>query len=345
MRMARELCPEAVVIRGNTSAYSRHSREVTEIVKEEVPVLEKASIDEFYADLSGMGRFFSTQGFASELRHRIIRETGLPISLGLSVNKTVSKVATGEAKPNNERYVHVGGERSFLRPLSIRKIPMVGKKTYAVLRDLGIYTVGTLQEMPVDMLQSVMGKHGSVLWHKAQGVDPSPVVQTRERKSISTERTFEQDRDNAQELKGTLSAMAENLAYQLRRAGKVTGNLAVKVRYSDFQTYSKQRSISYTAADHNIIPVIMELFNQVHQRRVRIRLVGIRLSDLVNGGEQYGLFEVREKERGLYDAMDQIRNRFGDRAILRANGIQARSVGRYNPFSGEPPILLANRRQ
>ncbi|HCP40736.1 MAG TPA: DNA polymerase IV, partial [Cryomorphaceae bacterium] len=217
VRMARELCPEAIIIRGNSANYSKYSNLVTDVIKEHVPVYEKTSVDEFYADLTGMDRFFGTFKFSSELRDRVIRETGLPISFGLSINKTVSKVATGEAKPNNKIYVKKGLERPFLAPLSVRKIPMVGEKTYQILRNLGVRRIQTLQEMPLEMMQSVMGKHGSVIWHKAQGVDQSPVIPYQERKSISTERTFVKDTIDVVKLEGIIIAMAENLAYQLRR--------------------------------------------------------------------------------------------------------------------------------
>jgi DNA polymerase-4 len=217
MRMAKELCPEAIVIRGNSASYSKHSQLVTDIIREEVPVFEKTSVDEFYVDLTGMDRFFGNYKFATELRQRIMRETGLPISFGLSQNKTVSKVATGEAKPNNQLNIDYGNEKPFMAPLSVRKIPMVGSKTYQTLRNLGVKRIGTIQEMPLDMMTSVFGKNGEVIWKKAQGVDNSPVVQYSERKSISTERTFDRDTIDVHKLRGILSAMAENLAFQLRR--------------------------------------------------------------------------------------------------------------------------------
>ena len=249
MRMARELCPEAVVIHGNSSTYFAHSQAVTEIVRESVPVVEKASVDEFYADLTGVDRFLGTYKMATELRERIVRETGLPLSFGLSVNKTVSKVATGVAKPNNQLRVVSGQEKIFLAPLSVRKIPMVGEKMYQSLRNLGVQTVGTVQEMPVELLQQVFGKPGKTLWEKAQGVDPSPVVPTQERKTISAERTFERDTLDTQKLEGLLTAMVENLCFQLRRGEKVTSEVTIKIRYADFETQTKQRKIPYTSAD------------------------------------------------------------------------------------------------
>lgn len=346
MRMAKDLCPEATIIRGNSSNYSKLSQDVTEVIKEMVPVYEKSSIDEFYVDLSGMDRFHGCLKLAKEVRQRIIRETGIPNSFGLSINKTVSKVATGEAKPNNELQIIEGTEKAFLAPLSIKKIPMVGDKTYQTLRNLGIRSIGTIQEMPLEMMEQVLGKNGVSIWKKAQGIDNSAVQPYCERKSISTERTFDKDTIDVRRLEGILVAMCENLAYQLRRGNKLTACITVKIRYSDFNTYTMQKRIPYTSADHLLLPIVKELFKKLYQRRVLIRLIGVRFSHLVEGGHQINLFDDSEERIQLYHAMDKMRLRYGDRAVVSAAGLDARTIGRmYNPFSGEPPTLLANRRQ
>lgn len=346
MKLARQLCPEAVVIRGNSYNYLKYSDLVSEIVRGSVPVFEKTSVDEFYCDLTGMDRFFGCYRFAGELRQKVIRETGLPISFGLSVNKTVSKVATGEAKPNNQLQVPGGSERDFLAPLSIRCIPMVGDKTYQTLRNLGVSQVGTLQEMPVELLQRALGENGLLIWKKANGIDPSPVVPFHERQSISTERTFDRDTTDVHKLRGLFIAMAENLAYQLRRGGKLTSCITVKLRYTDFQTHTIQERIPYTSADHLITPKVLELFGRLYSRRMLVRLVGVRFSHLVSGGYQINLFEDSEERIRLYDALDRMRMRFGDRSVITAAGMDAHSIGRGdNPFDGGPPLLLANRRQ
>jgi len=344
MKMALERCPEAIIIKGNSATYMQQSRIVTEIIKEAAPVYEKSSIDEFYLDFTGMDRFFGCLKYASELRQKIMRETGLPISFGLSQNKTVSKIATGEAKPNNEMQISRGTERIFLSPLSVRKIPMVGLKTFQNLCNLGIRKIYTIQDMPVEMMESAFGKNGRAIWKKANGIDDSPVIQYNERKSISTERTFDRDTIDVQKLISILTAMGENLAFQLRRANKVTACITVKVRFSDFQTKSLQRKITYTAADHEIIPIILDLFHKVYNRRVLVRLIGVRLSHLVNGSHQISLFEDNNKMANLYGAMDKIRDQFGDRSLMRASTLEAKTIGRFNPFNGEPPPLLANRR-
>ena len=345
MRLAKSLCPEAVILRGNSGIYSNFSKDVTDVIKESVPVYEKSSIDEFYIDLTGMDKFFGCHKLASELRQRIMKETGLPISFGLSINKTVSKIATGEAKPNNEINILSGTEKPFLAPLSVRKIPMVGEVTYKSLCDLGVKRIQTVQDMPMDLMHKVLGKNGLSIWKKANGIDHSPVVQYQERKSISTERTFNKDTTDVSKLKGIIVAMTENLAYQLRRGNKLTACVTFKIRYSDFQTYTHQQRIPYSAMDHNIIPVVLDLYNKLYNRRLLVRLIGVKFSHLVEGGHQVNLFEDNEKQIHLTEAIDKMRERFGDRAIMSAAGLEAKSISRWNPFNGEPPPLLPNRRR
>jgi len=345
MKMAKQLCPQAVVIKGNAGVYTKHSELVTDIIKESVPLFEKSSIDEFYADLSGMDKFFGSYKYASELRKKVIKESGLPISFGLSVNKVVSKVATGEAKPNNQLKIDYGFERPFLAPLSIRKIPMIGDKTFLTLRNLGIKQVRTLQEMPKEMLYTVLGKNGLTIWERSCGVDTTPVIPFSERKSISTERTFDKDTINVSMLRSILTAMTENLAYQLRRGDKLTACVSVKLRYTDFQTVSKQLRIPYTSADHILIAKVLELFDQLYNRRVLTRLIGVRFSHLVHGNYQINLFEDTEEMISLYQALDKIRLRYGDRSVIRATSMGARTIGRIqNPFNGQPPVILAHRK-
>ncbi|MGV8947106.1 MAG: DNA polymerase IV [Lutibacter sp.] len=322
MRMARQLCPEAVVLRGNSGIYTKFSKLVTEVINESVPLYEKSSIDEFYIDLTGTDKFFGCHQLASALRTKIIKETGLPISFGLSANKTVSKIATGEAKPNNEMKINSGTEKFFLAPLSVRKIPMVGEKTYNTLCDLGIKRIKTIQEMPIDMMTKVFGKHGSGIWKKANGIDNSPVVKYRERKSISSEQTFEKDTTDLVKLKSNIVAMAENLIFQLRRSDKLTACITFKIRYSDFQTYTKQKKIAYSSSDHSILPAVLELYNSLYQRRLLVRMIGVKFSDLVCGGHQINLFEDHDKILNLYQAMDKMRERYGDKAVMRAVGME-----------------------
>lgn len=344
MKMARQLCPEAIIIRGNSGLYSGKSKEVTEIIQETVPLFEKSSIDEFYIDLTGMDQFFGCMKLATELKHRIVKETGLPISFGLSQNKTVSKVATNEIKPNNQLQIDYGREKSFLAPLAVNKIPMIGEKTHHALRQMGIRYVRNLQEMPMDLVERVFGVNGIKMWQKAQGIDNTPVIPYQERKSISTERTFDRDTTDITKLKSIMLAMAENLAFQLRRGQKLTACVTVKVRYSDFNTYTLQNKIPHTSADHILIPKVLEMFERLYNKRLLVRLIGVRYSHLAEGNYQIDLFEDTEETIRLYQAMDKIRDKHGDRKVMRASGITARTISRFNPFTGEPPPLLANRR-
>ncbi|MCF2492121.1 DNA polymerase Y family protein [Dyadobacter chenhuakuii] len=349
MKMARMLCPEATIIRGEAGIYSKESKLVSEIIADTVPVFEKASIDEFYADLSGMDKFFGTYQLATNLRERIKRESGLPISCGLSTSKVVSKVATGEAKPDNHKKIEAGTEKSFLAPMHVQKIPMVGDKTNKILYDMGVKYVKTIQEMPVEMMGEILGKNGILLWNRANGLDNSPIIPFHERKSISNERTFGKDTGDVKRMREMLRAMGENLAYQLRNGNKLTSCISVKIRYSDFNTVSKQVKIPYTSADHTLIPQIERLFDLLHNRRMMVRLVGVNFSDLVSGSHQINMFDDSEEKLNLYQAMDYIRNRYG--TDKRGNAILSwgttigipniSSMG--NPFNGDPPIIPAHR--
>ncbi len=345
MRMAQRLCPDAVLIRGDSGRYSYYSRMVTEIIREEVPSFEKTSIDEFYADLSGMDRFFGTYELATRLRKKIIRETGLPISFGMSVNKTVSKIATGEAKPNNQMRIDFGQEKSFLAPLPVIRIPMIGQQTARLLGRMGVRKIGTLQQMPVELMEKAMGKSGRMIWKKANGIDNSPVEPYSERKSISMERTFERDTTDVQKLEALLISMAESLAYQLRQGNKLTACVTLKLRYADFNTYTLQKQIPYTASDHKLIEVARELFKKHYNRRLLVRLIGLRCSHLVQGAQQISLFEDSEEMIQLYKAMDRIHRKYGSKAIRRAISMESRAGNYYNPFDGSPPVIPAHRRQ
>lgn len=317
MRLARQLCPEAIVVRGDHDEYSRFSRMVTEIIEERTPVVEKASIDEHYLDISGMDRFFGCWKWAQELRQKVMKETHLPISFGLSVNKTVSKIATGEAKPCGEKLVGNGTEKAFLAPLSIRKIPMVGPKYYMQLRNMGISKIHTLQEMAPEVMRQVLGKNGAVIWKKANGIDDTPVLPYSEQKSMSKEETFEKDTIDMALLKKALARMVDELAFDLRKEGKVTGCVTLKIRYSNFETFNKQAKISYTCSDKVLLAKVMDLFQRLYSKRMLIRLIGVKLSDLVAGSYQIDLFNDIVTDLNLMQAMDRIRKRFGVDKVQR----------------------------
>jgi DNA polymerase IV len=325
MKLARNMCNDAIIIRGDMELYSRYSRIVTDIIAEEAPLYEKASVDEHYIDITGMDRFFGCLRWSKELRRRIISETGLPVSLGLSVNKTVSKIATGEAKPNGELQVTRNEVIPFLSPLSIRKIPMIGEKTYHLLRSMGIQTIHTLRLIPVEMMEKVLGKNGIDVWRKANGIDSTPVKPYNEQKSISTERTFQKDTIDIIYLRELLVTMVEKLAYELRHKEKLTSCVTVKIRYSNFDTHTLQKHIPYTSFDHILIETVKDLFSRLYQRRMLIRLIGVRFSHLVSGVQQLNMFEDTPEMVRLYLTLDSLRNRFGRKSVRRAVGLDRNS--------------------
>ncbi|MCR5013861.1 MAG: DNA polymerase IV [Bacteroidales bacterium] len=315
MRMARQLCSQAVFIRGDIELYSRYSRLVTQIIADSAPVYEKMSIDEHYLDLTGMDRFHGCYQWSHELREKIIRESGLPISFGLSENKTVSKIATGEAKPNGELQVMPPVVHEFLDPLPVRKIPMAGEKTCALLHSMGVDTIGVLRRLPPVAMVQVLGKNGVDIWKKANGQDSTPVRPYQEQKSMSAEHTFEQDTIDVAAIRRRLFGMVERLGFELRSQGKLAGCVTVKIRYSNFDTHDMQQRIAYTAFDHVLRRAVDDIFTRLYNRRMMIRLVGVRLSDLVCGRQQLDLFEDSAEMTQLYAALDRIKTRFGASAV------------------------------
>jgi DNA polymerase-4 len=328
MRLARQLCPDAIILRGDFEAYGQYSSIVTDIMTENAPVVEKASIDEFYMDMTGMERFFGTWKFATELRSKVIKETGLSISLGLSGNKTISKMATNESKPAGQLQVFRGNEKSFLAPLSVSKIPFCGKVTTQTLRNMGINNIGILSQMPLRHLEKTFGKLGKTLWERANGIDNSPLIPYHDPKSSSKEITFQQDTTDVDFLRRVLIKLVEELCYDLRKSGFCTGCITVKVRYSNFDTHTRQLNISMSASDMVLIKHVLELFDKLYEKRLLIRLIGVRFSKLIRGTEQLNLFDSGSKVAPLYLAMDKIRDKYGTTAIGRALNVD---LNKRNP--------------
>jgi DNA polymerase IV len=314
-KLARRLCPQAIWIRGDMDKYSKFSHTVTEIIEEAAPLVEKASIDEHYLDVTGLDRFFGTQKWMHELRQRIIHQTGLPISFGLSVNKTVSKIATGEAKPNGEKEVLQPAVKPFLFPLSIKKIPGIGDKSYHTLRDMGIVYIETLANMPIELLNKVMGENGKIIWEKANGIDTRPVQPYSEQKSIGSERTFETDTTDIKFLHQKLSKMVQDVCFDMRKQNRLCATVTLKLRYSDFQTHTMQARIPYTSYDHVILAKAKELLDKLYDRRLLVRLIGVKVSNLVYGAQQIDLFEDSEEMIKLYQTLDQIKHWYGKKAV------------------------------
>lgn len=323
---AKRLCPHAIFIRGSHSEYSYYSRMVTQIIADRVPLFEKASVDEFYVDLTGMEKFFGVQQYTQELRQTITRETGLPISYGLSTSKLVSKMATNEAKPNGYLEILPGMETHFLWPLAVEKIPMVGKQTEMQLKNIGIYTIEQLAHTPVETLEGVFGKWGESLWLKANGLYQSPVEGYSEQKSISTENTFNADTADVDFLQNELVRLTEKAAYDLRDEKKLTGCVTVKIKYADFKVVTKQEMIDYSALDDVLLQKAKSIFKKSYQQGQKVRLIGVRFSHLVPMTVQMNLFDKASEKLQLYNAIDNIKNQFGKGMITKATVLKNRPV-------------------
>jgi len=320
VRLAKRLCPELLIIRGDMDSYSSCSRQVTEIISSQVPLFEKASIDEFYIDMTGMDKFFGCSLYTIELRKKIIKESGLSISFGLASNKLISKVATNESKPNGQLEITFGREKSFLAPLAVEKLPMVGKQTSELLRSMGVETIAILSQIPIEMMMNLLGRNGIELWRRSNGIDETPIVPYHEQKSIGTENTFESDTIDTAFLDRELVRMTERIAFELRENNKLTGCITVKIRYSDFQTMTRQCVIPYSCCDHQLLKKVKEIFHKLFDRRLLVRLIGVRFSHLIPGNYQINLFEDSQQTVNLYQAIDQIKVRFGEDKLIRAAG-------------------------
>ena len=318
-KKAFQLCPNLIVANSSRSEYSKYSRWVTNIIASKAPLFEKASVDEFYIDLSGMEKFFDPLQWTIALRQQIIDETKLPISFGLASNKMMAKMATNEAKPNGYLQIPLGKEKEFLAPLTVNKIPGVGDHTFQVLKSIGIFTIKDISERTREELEEKLGKWGIDLWFKSQGIHHSEVAQYHEAKSVSSENTFDKDKSDIPFLMSELVRLTEKIAFELRKDGKVAGCVAVKIRYPDFETTSKQTTIPYTCADDEIIPVVKVLFSKLYRKGIPVRLLGVRFSELTNEAVQTNLFGDVEKKLGLYKAIDNVKNRFGKNYINRAS--------------------------
>jgi DNA polymerase-4 len=318
MKKALQLCPHAIVTMSSRDQYSKYSRWVTEIIAAKVPLFEKASIDEFYIDFTGMDKFFGVNKYAQELRQFIIKETGLPLSAGLSSARFISKMATNEAKPNGFLEIPHGKEIEFLWPLPIEKINGVGKQTEQQLKNFGIYTIEDIAKTPIELMERYAGKWGEALWHKAHGRGSAEIVTDWEQKSMSHENTFDSDHSDPGFLHKELVRLTEKTAYSLREDEKMTGCITIKIRYSDFETISRQDTIDYTALDDILIAKVKDLFNKSYERGRPVRLLGVRFSHMIPITMQMSLFENNIERLNLYKAVDDIKDRFGSKMVKKA---------------------------
>ena len=318
MKTATRLCPQAIVIRGSGSEYSKYSRIVTEIIASKVPLFEKASIDEFYCDLTGMDKFFGVSQYTRELRESIIRETGLPISCGLASAKFIAKMASNEAKPNGFLEVPNGREKDFLWPMGIEKVNGVGKQGEQQLKNFGLYTLGDVARTSQEVMEKYFGKWGESLWRKSQGIGSTTIETDWEQKSMSHENTFHDNQTNADFLFSEIVRLTEKTAYDLRQDEKLTGCITIKIRYSDFETTSKQEAIDYSSLDDRLIAKAKDIFAKHYQKGRPVRLLGVRFSQLIPFTMQMDLFNNSQEKLNLYKAVDDIKDRFGSKLVKKA---------------------------
>jgi len=319
MKQALRLCPQALIRRGDMELYSKESEQITQIILDQAPLSEKASIDEHYLDVSGMDKWIGTVQWIKALRMKIIKESGLPISCGFSINKSVAKVATGVAKPNNEKWVQLGAEKVFLAPLPVRKIPGVGPEMSKDLAIRGVRQIAQLQALTPDFMLATFNKPGVAAWEKANAIDDAPVIPYREQKSISKEETFQVDTTDVDFLRRKLMVMISHLAFDLREQQKLTACITVKIKYSDMNTHTRDASIPYTSLDDVLIQKAVELFNKLYDRRMLVRLIGVKLSKFVSGSYQIDLFADTGTNLNLYHTLDSIRKRYGFDAVMKAS--------------------------
>lgn len=331
IRQAYQLCPKGIYLRGNHLYYSEYSKLITTILGELVPQMEKSSVDEFYLDLSQCERLKGdTYRWAQEIQKTINGETELPLSFGLAANKLVAKVATTQrAKKVQEKHFAVpnGNERSFLSPFPIRALPGVGEVTERVLTTYGILTIGQLAKTPSQALERTQGKFGRALIEKANGIDHSIITPTREQKSYSRESTFSQDMMEIDQLFAQLLGLSSELGADLRAAKRVARKFTLKLRYADFTTITRSITTDHTNQDHLIYHLARKLFIGSWTRRVRVRLLGIEASDLLEDLAQDFLFEEEAGNPELYKAFDLIRLKYGSEKVGFASALMKERPG------------------
>ena len=312
---AFKLCPQARLLKGDYENYTKKSHELSEIIKDSTPLYEKASIQSFYLDVSGMDRFFGCFDWTKELSANLLKHSGLHLSWALSVNKTVSKIGTIGSHYSNPTCISSGSEKAFLNPQPIKRLPQIGNASFQLFSRIGIRSIGNIAEMPPLVVQKMLGSKGKTVWQRANGIDKNPVEPYLEKKELSEQYDFEKDCIDLVEIRAKLIEMIERLAFKLRTSQLVTSKIILKVKYNNLDTETKSLRIAYTSLDHILKKQILGLFTKLYHRRMRLVRVGIRLSDLVQGAHQIDLFDDTKEHLSLYAAMDNIRKRYGIKAI------------------------------
>ncbi|HIE80225.1 MAG TPA: DNA polymerase IV [Nitrospinaceae bacterium] len=321
---AKRLCPHAIFLGGSHRRYSEYSAKVFEILKRYSPLVEPMSLDEAFVDLTGCERLHGpVLKSAEKIRNEILEELGLNASIGIASNKLLAKIASAYCKPNGMLWIAPGMEQRFLAPLPVRRIPGIGPKGEAELRRMGIKSVGDLARLPLELLEEAYGKWGVSLYRKARGISGSPVTsETEDPRSISRETTLEMDSADPIFLESTLSYLTEKVAGQLRENKLFAGTVTLKLRYSDFKTVTRSKTLEMpTAKDHTLFKTGVGLFRKLFTHGARVRLIGIAFTSLTaTPYRQEDLFDPKGGQcwDGLYQGIDRIRHKYGFRAILRA---------------------------
>ncbi|MCF7804491.1 MAG: DNA polymerase IV [Candidatus Marinimicrobia bacterium] len=327
---AKKLCPQAIFLRGSFSDYTSYSRDVRAVLEEFTPLVEMASIDEAYLDLTGTERLFGQpMEIAEIIRMRILDKTGLVASFGVGTNKLIAKIASDYGKPDAITYVRPGFEAAFLAPMDIRKLPGIGPSTGGKLKSLGITTIGELAEYEEDRLSREFHEHkrAGELRDRARGISYSPVKPERERKSISKEVTFHDDITDPEYLKSVLHYLVEQVAVKLRSLNQHAWTINLKYRYPDFETHTRANTMNTeTDQDEVIFSAAEQLLDDSADIQRGIRLIGVGVSQLTDQGEaQLGLFEESasetEEASKRTKAVDELRKKFGFDSVVSAQSI------------------------
>jgi DNA polymerase-4 len=317
VRQACQLCPTGLFIHGSHKEYSRFSRAVKNILERYAPVLEQASIDEFYLDFTGCERIYGhPYFFASRIQAEIKRELHLPCSIGIASNKFVAKVASDYAKPEGITFVLPGQEVEFLSPLPVERMPGVGEVTQRELNARGFYTIGQIANTSSEYFQIVFGKWGKAIHDHALGKGTEfliPHDERHEQKSISREETYGTDTTDKRVVEKTLFELVEDVCDSLRKENWMASKVGIKLRYSDFVTLTREKTLSSPTNDDKIIyETAVELFRKAYTRRVSVRLIGVRLTKFCEFSEQEILFPtIEDKRQKLLKSIDRIRTKYG----------------------------------
>ena len=323
---AKRRCPHLILVEGNHSKYTEVSSRLFVLLRNFTTCVEVASIDEAYLDLTGTERLHGSPLHGADKLIRTVQErSGLNCSVGLSTSHLVSKIASDQAKPHGLLFVLPGYEAKFLAPLPIRRLPGIGKVTEPELLSRGISTIGDLARTGPEKLKEWFGKYGEWLYTKSQGLDIEAYEYAEEPKSISHETTYDTDTDDVEELERTLSYLSQLVGRRLRDHRLFARTVGLKLRYADFRTLTRDVTLAEpTHLDSVICENALRLFEKTWNRKQKIRLLGVRASNLEKGVFQRGLLEAPQKEKleRLAQTADKLRDRFGFDAVRLARSLE-----------------------